>query len=462
MKRLAALLACAASLPALPQAPVPDAPRARLLLAPQVGRSPVPGNSGTAPGQLSQIAPPPPAPPDPRRPLPARPGALTLPEVLALARDHNPTLLAARANLDATRAQEIQAGVRTNPTFGITGQEVTLGQTNPASPYTYTAQVARLFERGHKREWRLDGARATTAQTADQLGDQTRATELQVKQQFTAMLAAKASLGLADGNLADFRREVEINRDRFKAGDIGKLDFERLDLQLAQFESDRAAAVINLRQASDQLQTLIGVETPSPNFDIAGEIAPPEVGLDLAALDSRALNARPDYQAALAGVNIAQAGVKLAYANGTSDPTLEGEYERSSFFNTFGFNFNVPVRLFDRNQGNKRTSEFALTSSRFAVVATKNQVLSDVDQAWIGYTESRALSARYGAHYLDEASDVSQIERFSYAHVGLALIDELDAMRDSRQTTTDALNAYQATWLAIHQLSYAAATEVTP
>ena len=265
---------------------------------------------------------------------------------------------------------------------------------------------------------------------------------------------------LADANLLDFRREVAINRDRYQAGDIGKLDYERLDLQLAQFESDRSTAAVNLRQASDQLQTLIGVENPKPEFDIAGEIVPPPVGLDLAALDARALANRPDYQAALAGVAVADAGVKLAYANGTSDPTLEGEYERSAIYNTFGFNFNVPVRIFDRNQGNKKTSEFAAQQSRFAVIAAKNQVLSDVDQAWIGYTEARSLAERFSGHYLDEAADVLGIAQFAYDHGGLALIDYLDALRDSRQTTADALNAYAAAWLALHQLSYAAAAPV--
>ncbi len=276
------------------------------------------------------------------------------------------------------------------------------------------------------------------------------------------MLVAKAALTLSDANLADFRREVAINRDRYQAGDIGKLDYERLDLQLAQYESDQSAAVINLRQASDQLQTLVGIENPGPDFDVIGEIVAPEIQLDLAALDQKALDARPDYQAAVSGVAVADANVKLAYANGTIDPTLEGEYERSAIYNTFGFNFNIPVRIFDRNQGNKKTSEFAAQGSRFTVVAAKNQVLSDVDQAWIGYTQSKKLSDRYGAHYLDEAADVLSIAQFAYDHGGIALIDYLDALRDSRQITSDALQAYAATWLAIHQLSYAAATEVVP
>ncbi len=432
----------------LPQAPPPP--------------SPVPGQSGSNKGGLTTIAPPPPPPPDPRKNPPALPGALTLQQVLTLANAQNPTLLAARQNLEATRAQEIQAALRVNPNFGLNGSNVSLPAEGASNPYAYAAQVSRLFERGEKRRWRVDGARATTAQTAAQLRDQERNTVLAVKTSFIAMLIAKAAVSLSDANLVDFRREVEINNDRYKAGDIGKLDLERLDLQLAQFESDHSAAVINLRQSSDQLQTLIGVENPKPTFDIVGDIVPPDVPLDLASLDARALAARPDYQAAIAGVAVADAGVKLAYANGTADPTLEGEYDRSGTYNSAGFNINIPIRIFDKNQGNKKTSEFAAQQSRFAVVAAKNQVLSDVDQAWIGYTESRSLAARYNSHYLDEAGDVLTIAQFAYEHGGLALIDYLDALRDSRLTTANALQAYQSTWLAIHQLSFAAATEVAP
>ncbi len=421
-----------------------------------------PRQLGPNPGALTQIQPVPLPPPDPRRNPPSQPGALTLAQVLTLARAQNPTLLAARANLDATRAQEIQAGVRQNPVLGLVGSNVSLPAEGASNPYAYAVQVSRLFERGQKRRWRLEGARATTAQTAAQLRDEERATELAVKQAFTGMLLAKAALALADANLADFSREVAINKDRYEAGDIGKLDYERLDLQLAQFESDRSTAAINLRQASDALQTLMGSADPKPGFDITGDIVPPVVPLDLAALDARALTARPDYQAALAAANVADANVRLAYANGTADPTLEGEYDRSGTYNSAGFNLQIPVRIFDRNQGNKKTSEYAAQSSRFAVVAARNQVLSDVDQAWAGYTESHVLAARYSAHYLDEAGDVLQIAQFAYEHGGLALIDYLDALRDSRQTTSDALAAYAATWLAIHQLSYSTATEVLP
>ncbi len=135
--------------------------------------------------------------------------------------------------------------------------------------------VSRLFERGQKRRWRLDIARATTAQTEAQYHDQIRQVTLQVRQNFTNLLLAKATLKLAQDNLSSFRHQLQINEDRYHAGDIGKLDYERLDLQLAQFESDESNAEMNLVQASDQLQTLMGIVQPTRNFDIAGDLVPP-------------------------------------------------------------------------------------------------------------------------------------------------------------------------------------------
>jgi len=400
--------------------------------------------------------------PDPRTSPTSKPGALTLAQILDIARTKNPTILAAEQNLQAVHAQELQAGVRQNPNFGFTGSNVTLPAEGAANPYQYSVQVSRLFERGDKRKWRLEDARATTGQTKAQLDDSIRQTELTIKTAFTHMLIAKESLELASASLKDFGHEVDIAHDRFKAGDLGKLDFERLDLQLGDYESDEANDITNLRQASDQLQTLIGVESPSEDFDITGDIIPPMVTQTKDQLVQAALTNRPDYAAAHFGVAAADANARLAVANGTADPTLEGEYDRSGTYNSAGFSLNIPLRIFDRNQGNKETARFQADASRLTETAARYQVISDVDQAWVGYVQAKRLSDRYNTHYLDESHDVLSIAQYAFEHGGIALIDYLDTLRDARSTTLNALNAYQQTWLAIHQLGAASASNLTP
>jgi cobalt-zinc-cadmium efflux system outer membrane protein len=397
-------------------------------------------------------------------PAPALPPAapITMQQAVDMALAHNPVLLSAQLNVLSMKGQEVEAGLRQNPDFEFAGENVSIPTTNPAGPYFYSASLSRLFERGQKRRWRLDSARATTAQTDAQYHDQIRQTTLQVKQDFTKLELAKAVLKLAQDNLSSFRHVLQISLDRYNAGDIGKLDYERLDLQLAQYESDETNAEMNLVQASDQLQTLLGIGQPSRSFDVTGDLVPPPLSATLPDLEGKALTARPDYQAAQAAVRVADANVKMAYANGTTDPTLEGEYDRSGDFNSFGFSVSIPLRIFDRNQGNKDTSKYLAQASRFGQVAAQNQVYSDVDQAWIQYTTSKVLSDRYNGHYLAESKDVLSIAQFAYERGGIALLDYLSALQDDRTTALNGLNSYAQTWLAIHQLSFASATEVVP
>jgi cobalt-zinc-cadmium efflux system outer membrane protein len=387
---------------------------------------------------------------------------LTLAQVLDIARTKNPSLLSAEQHVDATKAAEITAGLRQNPSFTISGADITLPASNPASPYSYAANVTRLFERGQKRRWRLDAARSTTDVTRSQYNDQVRQTVLAIKSAFTNMLIAKEALHIAQDNLDSYNKTVDLSRVRLNAGDISRTDFERIDLQLAEFESDYDSAKLDLIRAADSLQLLMGVEKPASAFDITGNTTPPEFTITMARVEQDALAARPDYLAARQSVTVADANVKLADAEGTTDPTIGGEYERTATYNSAGFQISIPLRIFDRNQGEKERTRFEAQSSRFAEIAARNQVLNDVDQAWAAYDAALDLAKRYNSHYTAEAQRVRENIEFSYRRGGSTLLDYLDALRDYRQVNLDALTANQQVWLSLHQLSFAAATEIVP
>ncbi|KAA6457642.1 TolC family protein [Acidobacteria bacterium AB60] len=387
---------------------------------------------------------------------------MTLQQVLDIAKARNPLLLSAARHVDATRSSEVTAGLRVNPTFTVSGADVSLPANNPSSPYSYVGNVSRLFERGQKRRWRLDIARSTIGVAESQYNDQQRLTVLQVKNAFTNMLAAKGALDIAHENLESYHKTVELSRARLDAGDISKTDFERIDLQLAEFESDFDTAQLNLTQAGDALQLLMGLERPDPDFHIAGELDRRGIVSTLDTLEQQALTHRPDYLAAEQSVNLANANVKLADAGATADPTLGAEFERVGVYNSAGFQISIPLRVFDRNQGEKQRTRYEAQSFRMAETAARNQVISDVEQAWAAYESARRVAERYNSHYLAESERVRSNLEFSYRHGAATLLDYLDGLRDYRQIHLDALAANLQVWLSIHQLSYAAATEVAP
>lgn len=386
---------------------------------------------------------------------------LTLTQVMDLAHQSNLTLMSAARHLDAVRAQEITAGLRQNPTGIISGQLLT-AKTDDNNPYFYQAGVQRVFERGNKRDIRLDTARSTTVLTGFQLDDQRRQIDLAIRQAFSRLLYAQDARAISRDNLEDYRKTVDLMKVRLDAGDIDQTDFDRVELQLAGFESDLDNAELTMRQGSIALLTLIGVETPVDNFAITGTLDPPNVTATLADLTSTALANRPDLKAAKAQVDVNAAAVRLAVANGAADPTLEGEYERSGPVNTFGASVNIPLRIFDRNQGEKERARYELESSRLAQTAAQDQVISDVQSAWAGYLTAQAQAERYRSKYLAEATHVRDNLEFSYRNGNATLLDYLSALSDYRQVNLASLNAKLQLLLALEQLSYAAHTEIIP
>jgi outer membrane protein, heavy metal efflux system len=394
-------------------------------------------------------------------PVPVAP--ITMQQAVDLALANNPAILAAAQHLAAVKATQVTAGLRQNPTLTLYGQGVTLPEINPnGNPYYYSANVSRLFERGEKRRWRLDIATSTTDVTQSQLRDQQRQLVLNVRQAFTNLLVAKQALAIAQENLDDYRKTISLSQARLDAGDITRTDFERIDLQLAQFESDADTAKLNVQQQSTQLQSLFGVDHPTTTTEVIGTIDPLAIPLTMQDAETKALAARPDYLAAQQSVTLAQANAKFAVAGGTVDPTVGAEYERSGEDNTFGVSVAIPLRFFDRNQGEKLRTRLEVESSRFSLTAARNQVVSDVDQAYLALEIAESQSRRYRERYLDEAGRVRDNLQFSYRNGNSTLLDYLDALRDYRSIHLNSLNADAQVWLAIHQLSYVTATDIIP
>jgi cobalt-zinc-cadmium efflux system outer membrane protein len=390
---------------------------------------------------------------------------ITLQQAVDRALAANPNLLSARQHVAAVAANKITAGLRQNPTLTLYGQGLTLPETPSVpegNPFFYSANVSRLFERGKKRQLRLDSATATAESTQSLYRDQQRQLVLAVRDAFTTMLLAKAALSVAEENLADYRKTVDLSRARLDAGDITRTDFERIDLQQAQFEADADNARLQLQQASAQLQLLFGQDHPNAALDVTGTLDPPQIPLTMAEAEEKGLQSRPDYLAARQALTAAEADAKLAIANGKADPTLGAEYDRNGIDNSFGLNLAVPLRIFDRNQGEKARTRYETESSRLAITAVRNQVVSDIDQAWLALDTAQRMAQRYNSHYLDEAGHVRDNLQFSYRNGNATLLDYLSALRDYRAIRVSALTANAQVWLALHQLSFASATDILP
>jgi outer membrane protein, heavy metal efflux system len=384
----------------------------------------------------------------------------------------NPTLKATRLNIDESRAAEITAYLRPNPT--VTG---TLDQMNPfvpgASPTTPNsgyrpfafalpfAQVSYLHERDHKRELRLEGARLTTDITASTSQDQERGLLFNLRSAFVNALLAKALLQNAKDNLAYWDHELGIFRDRLHAGDIAQIDYDRLELQRVQFESDYETDVVNLRTAKIQLLMLLDERAPLEQFDINGPFDFTERLGPLDDFREVALQSRPDLKAAVQSVQLAESTHRLAVANGSTDPTFSVDFARNPPIPIyFGVSVTIPLRIFDRNQGEKARTAVDIRRNEKLRDAAQAQVFSDVDSAYVTIVSTVNLLRPYREKYLKLAQDTRDRVSFSYQNGGSSLLDYLDAEKAYRDVRLAYLNLIGSYLSAAAQMNMAAGREV--
>jgi cobalt-zinc-cadmium efflux system outer membrane protein len=376
----------------------------------------------------------------------------------------NPTLRAGRAGVDEARAQEITAYLRPNPDLTATLDQLDPFTANPyrplgsALPYISTSY---LHERGGKRELRLESARKATAVAASELEDQERNLLFNLRSAFVETLQQKSVLALANENLAYYDRVLGVSGDRFRAGDIAQVDLDRLELQRVQFETDLQSALVNLRTAKIQLLALLNDRTPLERFDVTGPFEFTEPAVTLEELRQAALANRPDLRAAMHAVDKAKTDYRLAVSNGTTDPTFGMDVARNPPIPAYvGFSVTIPLRIFDRNQGEKARTELDIQRNERLREAAEAQVFSDVDSAFATLNGNLVLLRAYKARYLDQATRVRDTVSFSYQHGGASLLDFLNAQSDYRSVQLNYLNLVGAYMTAVSQLNMAVGMEV--
>ncbi|HLX44420.1 MAG TPA: TolC family protein [Bryobacteraceae bacterium] len=376
----------------------------------------------------------------------------------------NPTLRAAQMNVDEARASEITAYLRPNPDFTATVDQLDPITPNPYRPLTNTLPLVSgsyLHERANKRELRRDSARQATGIAEVNVIDTERTLLFTLRNAFVQALQAKAVLQLANENLSYYDNLLRLNRDRYSAGDIAQIDVERLELQRVQYLTDVTNATVSVRTAKIQLLQLLNDRTPVEQFDIAGPFDFSDRMQPLEELRNIALDARPDLKAALRTVEKAQTDHKLAIANGSVDPTFGMDVGRNPPISAyFGFNVTIPLRIFDRNQGEKARTQIDIQRSERLREATQAQVFSDVDSAYATLMGTLNLLRPYKATYLAQAERIRETVSFMYERGAASLLDFLNAQNDYRTTQLNYRNLLGSFLTAANQLNLAVGREV--
>ena len=398
--------------------------------------------------------------------------ALTWEQVRARFEQNNPTLLADKLSIDESKAQEITAFLRPNPTFTLSADGTQIapdrGVWRPFAGTFESPSISYLHERQHKRELRLESAKKATLIAESSHANLQRTLLFNLRGAFVSTLQAKAVLELAKDNLAYYDHVLEISRTRFDAGDIAQIDLDRLELQRVQYESDLQAAEESLENAKIQLLTLLNDRTRIDQFDVTGPFDFSDELMRRDEFRKIALDTRPDLKAAVEAIDKAQTDHKLAVANGSTDPTFGAWYTHNSSnnnpfgINTLGVSVSIPLRIFDRNQGEKLRTQLDIARSERLRDAAEAAVLSDVDSSYATLESDLILLRPYKAKYLQQSVRVRDTIFFSYQHGGASLLDFLNVQAEYRTVQLAYVNLVGSYLSAASELNLAVGREVIP
>ncbi len=442
------------------QAALPQAPSA------QVGQPKTAGASAAMGLQVAQAN-------IPGFPAPA-PGTtgLTWEQVKAKFEAANPVLKSDQANVDEMKAEEITAYLRPNPQFTMTEDGTAIaphdGSWQPIKGTDLSPNFSYLHERDHKRELRLESAKEGTQIAASEHQDLDRTLLFGLRSAFVQTLEAKAVLELARADLEYYDKIIDISKARFAAGDLAQIDLDRIELLRVQYETEIQTAIVNLRTAKIALLQLLNDRTPVDQFDVTG---PFDFSSDLKPLtdfEQAALDARPDLKAAIEAIEQAKTNHKLAISNGSTDPTYSAWYTYNSSNNnpngiqTLGLSVQIPLRIFDRNQGEKQRTLIDIDRNQDLTDAARAQVFNDVDSAYEQVRSNIELLKPYKAQYRDQATRVRDTVTYAYQHGGASLMDFLNAQSDYRVVQLAYLELVGAYLTAAGQMNLAVGREVIP
>ncbi|MDH5295623.1 MAG: TolC family protein [Nitrospirota bacterium] len=383
---------------------------------------------------------------------PAPPSSLSLnvTEAVSLFLKQNLDLLMTKYGIDDAKGLAITAKLFPNPVLSLFGGAAfTQQQTFKGTRYL-TPQIEQMFLLAGKRGYRIESAGYGIQAAEATFTDAIRELTLALKDAYFQVQLASRRLDLAKDNQERFHRILTIGELRFKKGFIAEVDLIRLRLQAVDFGAQVIRFSQEVQTALNDLRLLLALP-PTTDLVLTSDLVYKRVTPDIDRLRTEALDKRPDLQARRFVLSQQQANLKLAKSLRIPDPVVGGSFtiqgpQGGSNQQLYGLTLEVPLPVFDRNQGGIAQAEIAIQVAQVDLHKTTLEVQNEIEVTYRNLTQSQRLVEAYQAGVLDDARTTFFILEKAYQKGGVTLLDVLDAARTSQtilQNYLEALFEYQ-------------------
>ena len=383
---------------------------------------------------------------------------LSLEEAIARALEREPSLRAARSQIDMARGDRLQAGLRPNPSFGFERRG------EPQGSDSLTMATVDWPLDVFSRPGRTAVADAQVSAASFAVADRERRLAADVRTRYGDVLVALRDLDVLDSMVDATRRQRDVLASRVAEGASRPLDRDLLEVEVQRLEADRLLQVGQAEAALVELGRVLGMAvgtslTVRDSLDRLVVVEPASRPLS----DAEAVSRRPDVREGETRVGLAEATIDLARRDGRPALSVYGTYMRmNSGFPQLGFAANgstervhdvfhyvaggvrVTLPIQNRNQGAVASAQAQQAGAQAALAATKLAVDAELASARARDEGARAAVRVYRATLQALARQNLSVVQQSYDLGLLTLFDVLAEQRrylDVERSYTRALQA---------------------
>jgi cobalt-zinc-cadmium efflux system outer membrane protein len=379
--------------------------------------------------------------------------SLDLQRVIDTYIQNNLDLQAARFKVERTKADQIAARLRPNPSIAVTAENLPVSGPTPFGRlYEIGTTYTETIELGGKKAQREKAANATVAAAEAQLEDTMRRGLAEVKRFYLDALLARYQVEVATESRQTFEQLLQFNQTRFQEGAIPEVDLIRVRLERVKFDSSVKQAELGLRQSTIRLLEKLSSSAFLTHV-ISGDLTlRPPLGLDLNLLRQTTLTERTDIRAAAAEVTAANERLALERVRAKPDISPFAGYKRVGNDNTLLVGVNIPLKVRDRNEAEIARAEADVKAAQVRLQLVQNHALAEVEAAFAAFQTSRELVDTFENGLLAQADESRSITLAAYEEGGTELLPVFDAQRTRTEVRLQyfkTLFDYQASVVAL-------------
>ena len=372
-------------------------------------------------------------------------GQLTLRQAEIFFAERNRELQLGQRLVAGAQADRLSAAARPNPSVFLNSSKFNsrqgaYGGDLRDKQMDSVFSVQQLFERGNKRELRIEAADHNIRASRGDFADIQRQQKVVLYAAYYDLVAAQEKLRIAAETAGLFQKTIDAVERRLKAGDIARSDVARIRVDALRAQNDARTAQAERQKAQTALAYVIGIEREAARINATD--AWPESGAADGALEiEKALAGRADVQAAQARVAAAEKVRELARSLRTRDVTglVQFEHFPGDFSNnTFGVGVSIPLFTGYYFEGEIRRAEVELQAARDNYERVRALALGEIVKSRADLDAAHERVQRFRESLLKEAQKAADAAEFAYSRGAIGVMDLLDARRQLYATRLEA------------------------